>query len=354
MSLHVPPTTGWPDLCALPVVFRVVLLAQIFACVAVLLAEPLPRFWEQWALTAWFVLWLALSGNAWLCGLQRLGWVRSPLGFGLVGYGGVLLLSLLLSVILHHLLAGLGLADRLLPHGVQDAALRSILVTGLVAGVVLHYLYLEQAWRRQVEAEAQARLAALQARIRPHFLFNSLNTIASLLRLAPNQAESVLEDLADLFRAALNEAPTRTLEAEFDLVRRYLAIEQVRLGDRLQVQWALADLPLQAQIPSLSLQPLVENAVYHGIQARPEGGVIQIQGRRLANGRLQVRLQNPLPSRSDPGRTGHGLGLGVTRERWLRYFGAQCRCEARPGVDTFELYLEFPDWRESADAGRTG
>lgn len=354
MPSHSSQATGWPDLCALPVVFRVVLLAQIFACVAVLLSEPLVHFWDRWALTAWFVLWLALGGNAWLCLLQRCRIAQHPLWFGFVGYLGVLLLSLALTWLLYILLAHLALAERLLPQGAWDTALRSTLVTGLVAGVVLHYLYLEQAWRRQVEAEAQARLLALQARIRPHFLFNSLNTIASLLRLAPQQAETVLEDLADLFRAALNEAPTRTLEAEFDLVRRYLAIEQLRLGERLHVQWDIVDLPLQAQIPSLSLQPLVENAVYHGIQPRPEGGTIQIQGRRLASGLLQLRLQNPLPQHPHQERAGHGLGLGVTRERWLRYFGHQCRCETRQAGGAFELYLEFPDWREKNDADRVG
>ncbi len=345
---------GWPDLCGLQVVFRVVILAQIFACVAVLVSEPFTQMWEQLALTGWFVLWLALGGNAWLCALQQLPWSWSAVVFGVVGYLGLLLFALLFTWAVYLGLDYAGLAAATMPYGLFDTVLRNVLVMGLVGGVVLHYLYLEQAWRRQIEAEAQARFIALRARIRPHFLFNSLNTIASLLRVDPIRAETVIEDLADLFRAALTDAPTRTLGDEFALARRYLAIEALRLGDRLRVEWAVETLPLEARVPTLSLQPLVENAVYHGIQPRAEGGVLRISGERTATG-LRLHLQNPLAVEATPSqRVGHGLGLSVTCERWQGYFGAHGHCEIVQTAGEFHLCLEFPEWREERDENRFG
>ncbi len=141
---------------------------------------------------------------------------------------------------------------------------RNMTVSGIIAAVLLRHMTIHARWRSQIKAEAEARLDALQARMRPHFLFNSLNTIASLLRSRPDQAEELVLDLADLFRTSLRrDQRWTTLADETALARRYLNIEQQRLGDRLRVEWRLDALPEDALLPPLSLQPLVENAVYH-------------------------------------------------------------------------------------------
>ena len=140
---------------------------------------------------------------------------------------------------------------------------------------------LEQ-WQERVEAASKAQVDALQARIRPHFLFNSMNTIASLIRTRPAEAERTVEDLSDLFRAALGSAETPgTLGEELDLMDHYLRIEKLRLGDRLRVEIEADELPRDLPLPRLLLQPLVENAIYHGVQPLADGGTIRIAGRHL-------------------------------------------------------------------------
>jgi two-component system, LytTR family, sensor histidine kinase AlgZ len=145
---------------------------------------------------------------------------------------------------------------------------------------MLRYFWVAAQWRRNVEAEARSRIRALQARIRPHFLFNSMNTIAALTRSDPARAEEAVEDLADLFRASLSDATsTVTLKEELELSRIYQRIEQHRLGDRLAVEWRIKALPLRARIPALSVQPLLENAIYHGIEQLAGGGTVVVEGR---------------------------------------------------------------------------
>ena len=190
--------------------------------------------------------------------------------------------------------------------------MRSLGLCAIVAALLLRYLYLHYLWRRQVEAEAQARFEKLQARIRPHFLFNSINTIANLTHTDPGLAEELLQDLADLFRAALGKSGERaTLEEELELSRRYLHIEKQRLGERMEILWDVEELPGDAALPPLILQPLVENAVYHGIQPARRPGVIRIGG-RYRRGRVNLSVRNSLPEDPPSGppqrRQPHGHG----------------------------------------------
>jgi len=161
--------------------------------------------------------------------------------------------------------------------------------------------------------EVSARLADLQSRIRPHFLFNALNTALALVQVDPRQAEAVLEDLSQLFRVALAEPGSAvTLDEEIELAQRYLAIEKLRFGDRLQVSWDLDPAAAQAPVPPLVLQPLVENAVRHGIEPAVRGGRIQVRT-RVARGMAEVVVTNTLPD--EPGRRGAGIALANVAER---------------------------------------
>jgi two-component system sensor histidine kinase AlgZ len=169
-------------------------------------------------------------------------------------------------------------------------------VTSLIVALALRHFYVSDRWVAQVGANARAEVDALQARIRPHFLFNSMNLIASLLRRDPVVAERAVLDLSDLFRAALGAGEgDSTLAAECELAGQYLSIEQLRLGARLQVEWDRAEpLPWTLAMPRLTLQPLVENAVLHGISRLPEGGTVSI-ALRVENRRLHLRVRNPAP-----------------------------------------------------------
>ncbi len=195
-----------------------------------------------------------------------------------------------------------------------------------LAAAVFHWL--RQRSRLRLPAGTQARLAELQSRIRPHFLFNALNSAIALVRVDPAQAEAVLEDLAELFRAALVGSGERvTLGDEVELAQRYLAIEQVRFGERLTVRWKIDPLVARARVPSLLLQPLVENAVKHGVEPSPTGGHIRIRA-QARHGHALVTITNTVPQ--GKARKGHGMALRNVRERLALLHDLQMRFEAGP------------------------
>jgi two-component system, LytTR family, sensor histidine kinase AlgZ len=171
-------------------------------------------------------------------------------------------------------------------------------------------------WRegQRTPADARARLAELQSRIRPHFLFNTLNTAVSLVRTDPARAEGVLEDLAELFRVALADSGNGsvTLASELELARRYLAIESLRFGDRLRLEWQLDPQADAARLPPLVLQPLLENAVRHGVEPAEAGGLVRVRT-RVRLGRVEITIDNTIGSAAS--RPGHGLALANVRER---------------------------------------
>jgi two-component system sensor histidine kinase AlgZ len=187
--------------------------------------------------------------------------------------------------------------------------------------------WLAQRERQRVPAATQARLAELQSRIRPHFLFNALNSAIALVQVDPERAEGVLEDLAELFRAALVSGGDQvSLGQEIELARRYLAIEQVRFGARLRVQWALEPAAESASVPSLLLQPLVENAVRHGVEPSPDGGELIIRT-QVHRGQALVSITNTVSG--GPAREGgHGIALRNVRERLALLHDVTMRFEA--------------------------
>ena len=209
----------------------------------------------------------------------------------------------------------------------------------LLAGAgfaALLWAWLDMRSRIWHPANASARLAELQSRIQPHFLFNALNTALALVRVDPARAESVLEDLAQLFRTALADAGASvTLDEEIELARRYLAIEQIRFGKRLQVQWQIDSADARvgaARVPPLVLQPLVENAVRHGVEPSARGGRVRVQA-AVQRGQVVVLVSNTVGD--EPGSPGHGMALHNVRERLrlLHDVGAQCDVWREPGPD---------------------
>jgi two-component system sensor histidine kinase AlgZ len=171
-------------------------------------------------------------------------------------------------------------------------------------------MYLSGQLEKQRRSELIHRIQALQSRIHPHFLFNSMNIIASLIGSDPEAAETVVEDLSEVFRASLNEVQDQvSLNDEIDLCRRYLNIEQLRLGARLEVIWDLPeDIPQHVMVPMLTIQPILENAIYHGIQHLPEGGAITIRI-RLTPKQVSIKVRNPIPHA--PSNTSHGNRIAI-------------------------------------------
>jgi two-component system sensor histidine kinase AlgZ len=228
--------------------------------------------------------------------------------------------------------------------GRQDFSIfvwQSVLAVALVGMALLRYLFIRAQWRAQVLAQSEARVQALQARIQPHFLFNSLNTIASLIPEEPLSAERAIEDLADLFRGSMRRADRLiSLSEELDLARRYLKMEQRRLGDRIRVDWRVSELPEGASILPLTLQPLLENAVSHGIQPLADGGEVRVYG-RAEKDNIVITISNPLGA-GQRGNRGHGMALANIRERLELAFGPAASLITHQNDNQFFAVLSLP------------
>ena len=316
------------DACHVGVMLRAVLFVQAVLGIGTMFGAG--------SLLEWFQHLILLSSGVlpatliWLlaaCSLKRLlermrTQVQYLAGVSLGALCGVYALAMLSML-------GLLGATPWLAGGCAGAAIAAVLVAALL-------------WRARARAPAAtaARLAELQSRIRPHFLFNTLNSAVALVRAEPAKAESLLEDLSDLFRHALvDQGESVTLEEEVALARRYLAIEQVRFGERLQVQWALDPDANQARLPPLLLQPLVENAVRHGVEPSASGAEVRISTRRRGS-RVVIKVTNTLPA--GPGPQGHGLALQNVRDRLnlLHDIQGQFRSVCKDGL--YQVRIEVP------------
>ena len=216
---------------------------------------------------------------------------------------------------------------------------RHWLLAMLVTVVLLFYFDLRG--RALSPALSEARLQALQARIRPHFLFNSINAVLSLIRQDPRRAEAALEDMADLFRVLMADNRELTpLAREVELCREYLSLEQLRLGDRLRVEWHIDNMPRDALIPPLVLQPLLENAVYHGIEPRTGPGVISINV-YLAREQVHAVLRNPY-EHDGSHHAGNKMALANIRERLQLHFDAEASLSTKVGDDAYQVHIIMP------------
>ncbi|WP_091644965.1 sensor histidine kinase [Aquisalimonas asiatica] len=335
-----------PDFCNLRTVLAVVVIAELLVFVLVLAQPAGVDLWQALSLYSLYVQWVALGCTVLLCLLRNALNRLRPLTAGLLAW----LLVMAVTALVAHLAWTLVLLES---EGTRAGfMLRSLGLAAVVAAVALRYLYLQQDWRRRIEAASSAREQALQARIRPHFLFNSLNTIAEMIPSRPRQAETAVEDLADLFRASLESGEgLSTLDDELALARGYLNMEQLRLGDRLQVDWETDDLPGQLAIPPMTLQPLLENAVYHGIEPRRDGGRLVVSG-RVRDGRLQVCVRNPLPPDGAVARGGFGIAQDNVRERLRLAYGGEGHLSVQQEDDCYSVCLTLPCDPGEAGAGQ--
>jgi len=316
------------DACQAGVILRAVLYVEAVIAVGLMYVAvtPVDWLWRAALVTAGALpatlLWLVVG-----CGLKqrlaRLAW-PAQMGAGVV-------LGALAGVYACGTLALLGAADR--PPWLACACTGALLATGLVAGLMWRV-------RGRTPAATTARLAELQSRIRPHFLFNTLNSAIALVRDEPAKAEAVLEDLSDLFRHALaDRQDSATLRQEIELARRYLEIEQVRFGKRLRVEWSLDERADGARLPPLILQPLVENAVKHGVEPSAQGAQVRISTR--ARGQMAlIKVTNTVPA--GQGEAGHGIALNNVRDRLRLLHDLQGGFRTALVNDVYQARIEVP------------
>jgi two-component system sensor histidine kinase AlgZ len=282
------------------------------------------------------IQWISLAT---LCAMFLL---RRPLGrLSSLGVAWVCLVLLLAMTLLVSMAAWglMGMTMQL--EGSRMHFVARMLAIALVVGLIGLLTY-QNYWRsRQLAVRTkQLELEALQARIRPHFLFNTLNTGAALVHARPDEAERVLLDLADLFRSALRGPELIPLAEELALTRRYLEIEALRFGPRLQLSWNVPDTLPDVRVPSLSIQPLAENAIRHGIERLPEGGRLEVSVHAADDG-IDVTVANDLPASAGNSR-GHAVGLASARERVLAMTGNQGRIDAGIEDGRFVARMRLP------------
>jgi two-component system sensor histidine kinase AlgZ len=341
------PAFFLPDFCRGQSVLAVILIAALVAILFTLARHGIAAgFWPELARASLFLLWTALGTAAAWCAFRG---VLSKLD---VRAGSALALALALAVtalvsegawwIEDYTARAAGAGAGASGSGHLRMQLRNLAVCAVAAGLALRYFYVSHQWQANVEAEAQSRVRALQARIRPHFLFNSMNTIASLTRSNPQAAEQAIADLSDLFRASLREHREHIpLAHEIEIARAYERVERLRLGDRLRVDWQVEGLPMDANVPALILQPLLENAVYHGIEPLEKGGVIRVNGRRDGNDAV-LTIDNPVSPRVVGRRPGHRIGLDNVRQRLELMFHGEAEVEVIEAPERFVVTLRFP------------
>ena len=323
-------TLELPDFRNLGTILRIVLAVNALTALAALVNAP--------QLDLWTAHWLDMSAVvephliAELAVLYALApWLgRQPT---LTGVLAVAAITVAIGLGVHMLVA------REVPER-PFAVLRHLLIALCVYAALLAYFGLRA--KALSPAIAESRLQALQARIRPHFLFNSLNAVLSLIRSDPRQAETALLDMADLFRVLMRENRELVpLADEIELCRQYLGLEKLRLSDRLSVEWHLKNMPGDALVPPLMLQPLLENAVYHGIEPSSAPGVVSINI-FLKGGDVHAILRNPYRAEGGRHHAGNKMALANIRERLKLHFDAEGTLESRVRDATYEVHIRIP------------
>ena len=331
-----------PDFCNGPAVVEILVIAELVAIVLTM-ARGLgatTNVLQDFIGISLFMLWLSLASAAALCvGGRWLSNATATLAY-LVCYSLLLLTTVLVSAASVWLDRETGLGMIALREQLPFIG-RNLSISAIVSAVALRYFYVQYQWRSQVRRRAAARIEALQARIRPHFLFNSMNTIAALIPVAPDAAEQAVEDLSDLFRASLDDAAMLvSLDEEIVLAQLYQRLEEKRLGERLQVDWQIVPPGGEVLLPRLTLQPLLENAIHHGIERLPAGGVVVIWG-QPTGAEYCVRITNPMPADAST-RRGFHIALENTRERLLLALDGRAGLATSRHDGYFEAMVTLP------------
>jgi two-component system sensor histidine kinase AlgZ len=333
-----------PNFCSGPMVINVVVIAQMMALVITLVARRISvNIFQDLLIVSLFVQWIALSEAGTLCALRS--WInRLPRVPAIaVTYGLLLLVTVVVTEMAVWLLYTTGKIQTPRPDWYFYFHVQNFSISIVVNALALRYLLGVHQLQQRTLSEERARMQALKSRIRPHFVFNSLNIIASLTRSSPAKAEHAIEDMADLFRMMLSETENLVpILNEVNIAHKYIALEQLRLDSRLNVEWDIGKFPRKAIIPVLTLQPLLENAIRHGIEPNPEGGTIYV---RLweENDSIYIKVTNPVPVRRPrSGTAAEGQDLSELRGRLQLHYGDAAKLTRTSKDGEFEVYVILP------------
>jgi two-component system sensor histidine kinase AlgZ len=317
-----------PDFCAGRGVLSLAFTMELVAIVVTLVGNTTGlEVLDRLLLVSLYLQWISLCSAAALC------WFRRRLQYARPGVVFFVCWAVVVGIVMvvawvSHWISTLLNWDFILPTQERvEFVLRHMGVAAIVVLLLLRYFWVRNEWSMQVQAEGEARYQALNARIRPHFLFNALNSLAALIQVRPNDAEMMVEDLSDLFRASLEKrGQVAPLVEEIGLCHAYLRIEKLRLGDKLRVEWDVPEELLSWPVPKLVVQPLIENAVHHGVSRLAEGGVIRIAGREIF-GRLVIEVTNPMTGGDGKPSRGNRIAIDNIAQRLNLIYGEGARLE---------------------------
>ena len=345
MSKKTSATDFLPEFGSFGFAVRFILLAELIALIITIGRNESfdARAWQDFNLLSAFALAITLAAVV----ILKLGAPLLKRLSATVASIFVVVLMLLITAVgvdaMIFALHDLRLIAERWPEWRGSLMIRSLLIATIISALGLRYYFLQHRANAESRAQQESRMQALQSRIRPHFLFNSLNSVAALARSDPQKAEAVLHDLADLFRMLLADARKLVpISAEREISRQYLEVEKIRLGDRLQIKWSVSDIPRSAMIPALTLQPLLENAIYHGIEPRFGGGTIRIE--MWTEGEmLNIMIANPLADvRAQTHSMGNKIAQDNIRERLQTQFGEQASMQAFEEGGQYHVKLKMP------------
>jgi len=334
-----------PNFCRGRAFFGIVVIAELLAIVITLIARRISEnLFQDLALISLFVQWIALASAAALCAARR--FLNTLPNRRALGFAYLLLLAVVLAVseaaVWVLWLTGAVSSPR--PDWYAYFHIQNFTVAAILNALALRYFLARHQLRQRTLSEARARLDAARARLRPHFLFNTMNIITSLIRSAPDKAEAAVVDMADLFRSMISDSESLVpVNHEIAFAQKYLDIEALRFDTRLQVDWAIGKFPRRAVMPVLTLQPLLENAIQHGIEPSPTGGTIGV--RLWEDGEtLHISVTNPVPRTKSKSAAGgsHERMLDNLRLRLASHYGDAARLDIQEDRDRFTATVSIP------------
>lgn len=334
-----------PNLGSFGVAIRIILISLMIAIIITIgrNEEFNEKAWQDLNLLVAFALAIAFTAVVVLSLISPLIKRMSPAGGSLTIFLMLLLVAAAGSELIIYALYDRDIISDRWPDWRSSLIIRSMLITAIIGVPALRYLVLSYRVDADAQAQQEAKMQALQSRIRPHFLFNSLNSVASLTRSDPERAEAVLHDIADLFRVLLADARKLVpISAEREISRQYLEVEKIRLGDRLKVKWNVDNIPRNALIPALIMQPLLENAIYHGIEPRFGGGTIRID-LWSENDFLLIMITNPLPEVKQKSQTkGNQIAQDNILQRLKTQFGSAASMSSFEEGGQYHVKVKIP------------
>lgn len=338
------PPSLIPDFCSGPaLLFMAVVMELVAICFTLASADPSTDLMRRLALLSLYLQWIGLCGGAALCGLRHLFTVARAEVVFVACWITLILIVMVLSNVAWHM--GTSPNFAVLNPATQRVTfiLSHTCIAAIVSLMLLRYFWTRHQWQEQVQAEGESRFQALTARIRPHFFFNALNSLAALIMIRPAEAELMVEDLADVFRASLEKAGRMApLVDEIGVCNAYLRIEKARLGEKMEVKWDVPESLFNWPVPMLIIQPLVENAVYHGVSKLKEQGVIRINI-YTAQQVLIVEVENPMPPTEALKTRGNQIAIDNIASRLNLIYGERGRLELGPDNGIWRARLSIPE-----------